>query len=326
MPEPRVTLIVVPRERFSYSKQSLESIYSNTHYPFHLIYVDGNSPDPLRGYLKKQAQERGFQLIRTDYYLSPNQARNLAIVEAKTEYVVFVDNDVLVTPGWLETAVNSADQQAASVIVPLTLEGEAFDTVHQIGGEIVLRDLKDGRHWIIERRPFMHLPLSKCSHKLKRSETQLSEFHCVLVRRDIFDHTGLLDEKLMSLAEETDFCLSVLNSGGKIYTEPNCVISYVPPFSLEWYDLPFFFLRWSDHWAKTSVERMMEKYLLSSDSPTIKNYRYFVYSHRQLAFGNNNETRFKELLFTKDLSISGKIIYFFKKLMRKRMNRYATNT
>ncbi|MGB3761496.1 MAG: glycosyltransferase family 2 protein, partial [Rivularia sp. (in: cyanobacteria)] len=37
MSEPQVTIIVSPRERFSYTRESLESIYENTQIPFKLI-------------------------------------------------------------------------------------------------------------------------------------------------------------------------------------------------------------------------------------------------------------------------------------------------
>ncbi len=71
--EPLVTIVVVPRERFSCTRASLESIYHYTEIPFKLVYVDGNSPVKVRSYLEDQAQTRNFQLIRTDYYLYPNQ-------------------------------------------------------------------------------------------------------------------------------------------------------------------------------------------------------------------------------------------------------------
>ena len=76
---PSVTIVVVPRERFSYSRESLESIYQNTELPFKLVYVDGNSPQAIAQYLQVQAKQKEFELIRTDYYLYPNQARNLGI-------------------------------------------------------------------------------------------------------------------------------------------------------------------------------------------------------------------------------------------------------
>src|SRR5688500_11578950 len=101
MSDPRATGAVVPRERCSYTKPSLDSVLANTPSGVPLVYVDGGSPSPIRRYIAAQAKARGFELIRTEHYLSPNQARNLAISRVTTKYVVFVDNDVLVEPGWL---------------------------------------------------------------------------------------------------------------------------------------------------------------------------------------------------------------------------------
>ena len=44
MPDPLVTVVVVPRERFGVTSRSLEAIYANTPAPFPLVYVDGGSP------------------------------------------------------------------------------------------------------------------------------------------------------------------------------------------------------------------------------------------------------------------------------------------
>lgn len=66
MTEPQVTIVVVPRERFSCTRESLASIYESTEIPFKLIYVDGNSPTKVRHYLQDQTQAKGFQIIRTE--------------------------------------------------------------------------------------------------------------------------------------------------------------------------------------------------------------------------------------------------------------------
>src|SRR5205807_2116448 len=83
-------------EQLSKSQVSLESIYAATSPPFRLVYVDGNSPPPLHRYLEQQAAARGFQLIRTENYLTSNEARNLGLREVRTDYVAFLDNDVFV--------------------------------------------------------------------------------------------------------------------------------------------------------------------------------------------------------------------------------------
>ncbi|MGB3754791.1 MAG: glycosyltransferase, partial [Rivularia sp. (in: cyanobacteria)] len=117
--KPEVTIIVAPRERFSYTRESLESIYEHTQLPFKLIYVDGGSPSHIQNYLETQAAEKQFEVIRTEHYLSPNHARNLGLRKVDTKYVVFIDNDVVVTPGWLKTAVDCAEETNATVVSPL---------------------------------------------------------------------------------------------------------------------------------------------------------------------------------------------------------------
>ncbi len=106
---PRVTIVVVPRERFSCAAESLDSIYQHTTMPFELVYVDGGSPPSVQRYLQTQAREKGFQLLRTESFLSPNRARNLGLREVKTAYLVFIDNDVIVSPRWLETLIECAE-------------------------------------------------------------------------------------------------------------------------------------------------------------------------------------------------------------------------
>ena len=75
MNKARATIVVVPRERFSAARDSLESVLENTEDPFELVYVDGDSPRSLRRWLEGMAEEHGFKLVRRDRYLSPNEAR-----------------------------------------------------------------------------------------------------------------------------------------------------------------------------------------------------------------------------------------------------------
>ncbi|MGD1942287.1 MAG: hypothetical protein ACFB0G_13340, partial [Leptolyngbyaceae cyanobacterium] len=45
---PYIPLIVSPRERFSHTRQALDSLYAITVLPFQLVYVDGCSPRQTR--------------------------------------------------------------------------------------------------------------------------------------------------------------------------------------------------------------------------------------------------------------------------------------
>lgn len=277
----KVTIIVVPRERFSYTQQSLDSIYQNTSLPFKLIYVDVNSPPQIKRYLKIQAREKKFQLIRVDRFLTPNQARNLALKTVDTEYVLFIDNDVLVKPGWLEKLVDCADRTKAWIVGPLCLEGDDFAKVHMAGGSYVFKP-RGSERWMIMRRPCFRTSLSKVRTEFRRQATQAIEFHCVLVRRQFFEETGLLDEQIMGMGQEDDLCLTALESGKQIYFEPSSVITYVPPQTLMWSEMPFFYMRWNRAWCEASINRMREKWNLAEDAPVMKNYQKFVYFQNYL--------------------------------------------
>jgi GT2 family glycosyltransferase len=222
--DPQVTIIVAPRERFSYTRESLESIYQHTEYPFKLIYVDGNSPSHVRRYLEEQAREKGFQLIRTDYYLSPNRARNLGLRQVNTKYVVFMDNDVAVTPGWLKALVNCAEETKATVVSPSNLSEPATTFRSALcGGESGVKVETKGdttRHRIIEKIYKQGRMVEDILPQLQRQKTGLAEFHCMIVRTEIFEQIGLLDEGLMNTKEHVDLCMLVEKVGGSVYLEP----------------------------------------------------------------------------------------------------------
>jgi GT2 family glycosyltransferase len=276
MAEPRVTVAVVPRERFSCTRRSLESLYEHTSSPFELVYVDGGSPRGVRQYLERQARERGFRLIRNERYLSPNEARNLALREAATEYVVFLDNDVSVAPGWLEKLVECADDTGAAVVGPLTCIGEPeHRVIHLAGGDLqIVEEGSDGR---VERRvrERMHHPGRKVADVrdgLRRSECRLAEFHCMLVRRSALDKIGPFDEGMLNTREHLDFCLQVLNAGGTVWFEPDSVVTYIPGPPFAWSDIGFYMLRWSDDWERRSLRRFCEKWNLTEDDFFLRRY------------------------------------------------------
>lgn len=267
MTSPLVTIVVVPRERFSYTCESLSSIYQNTELPFTLVYVDGNSPAPIKKYLEVQAEQKQFELIRTDYYLYPNQARNLGLAKVNTKYVVFADNDIVVQPGWLKTLVDCAESTNAAVVGPLMCQHEPIhEEIHCAGGESrIIVDAKGRRRMREKMYKQGHTTVTMRSH-MQRTPTELCEYHCMLVRTDIFEELGYLDEQMLNTKEHIDFCMAVRSAGHQVYFEPDSLVTYVPAVPLQWSDLHYYMLRWSNDWETKSLERMRQKWDLAYDS------------------------------------------------------------
>ena len=278
MLEPQVTIVAVPRERFSCTQQSLESIYEHTKIPFKLVYVDGNSPAKTKAYLQEQALQKNFKLIRTECYLYPNQARNIGLKQVDTKYVVFIDNDVIVTSGWLTNLVDCAETTEAAIVGPLMCQYEPLhEIVHFAGGESHIFVDKKGRRRLREKMYLQGKRVADVRSQLQRTETELAEFHCVLVRRDIFDRVGILDEAFLNTKEHLDFCMTVREAGEKVYFEPDCVVTYLPGPPLESADLHYYMLRWSNAWQIGSLKRMLEKWNLAEDA-------YFTTKYKRLCW------------------------------------------
>lgn len=265
---PRATVVAVPRDHFSMAVESLDSILSNTDVPFELVYVDGNSPRGVRSQIERRAHESGFTLLRSDRYLTPNEARNIGMREVRTEFVAFVDNDVIVDPGWLGALIDCADETGATLVGPLTCEYDP-DTIHFAGGSVEIEeeaeeDARAVRH-VRERMHFPQRKINDVKGKLRREECELCEFHTVMARTSIFDEIGPFDEEMLNTREHLDFSLAVAKAGGTIWFEPRSKVVYLPPTPLKPSDLHFFCLRWSDEWEERSLERFREKWGLAND-------------------------------------------------------------
>lgn len=279
-PRPDATIVVVPRERFSEATRSLESILRHTAPPFDLVYVDGCSPEPVRGEVKELVRRHGFRLARRERYLAPNEARNLGLSMVDTRYVVFTDNDLHVWPGWLERLVACAEETGAGLVAPLYHQGvPGAERIHMAGGEAAIEE-REGRRYLRESHYLSAAPTDEAA-SLHRGPTSLIEFHCVLARTEVLRQMGGLDARLLSTPEHVDLCLAVQAAGGGIYLEPEAKVTYVGPGPLSWYDLPYFLLRWSDQWTQSSLQHFRAKWHLAEDDAFIRDHAAWMRNYRR---------------------------------------------
>jgi GT2 family glycosyltransferase len=281
--EVRTTVVVAPREQFRVTRPALESIFAQTELPYKLVYVDGASPAPVQRYLKLRARQRGFTLIRAGHYISPMEARALALPHVDTEYVCFIDNDVLVTRGWLDRLVRCADETGAWAVGPLYCNGSpASGLIHMAGGLAHILE-ENGRRSFFEEHRFPERLLSEVQTYLRRGPTELVEFHCKLLRTETFDKFGPQDPRYLSCAESLDLCLRLREAGYPVYLEPSAIVSNQPPPPFLWSDLPFYLLRWSDAWNRISLRCFRERWDIPADDRWIGDHYRWLTHHRELA-------------------------------------------
>lgn len=284
-----VTIVHVPRERYGATERSLESIVRHTRgVPHQLLILDTDSPAPVAEYLRKRAASlANAELLRFDFAMTPNELRNEAIRRLETPYVVFVDNDAIVTEGWLEPLLRAAREHDAWVVGPTMLIGEPeAGKIHLAGGDCEIVEREGRRRYSYLQQHFCDRTLAEVGGELRKGPCTCIEFHCMLAAKRAFDRLGLLDEGFMSFVECDAFCLDVVAAGGTIYYEPESVVTYVPPRErLSGQDLAYFLLRWSDEWNERSLETFLAKYDLDPADPWAEHARSWPKQHRRHALG-----------------------------------------
>tara|TARA_R110000823_G_scaffold27609_18_gene80525 strand:- start:12407 stop:13372 length:966 start_codon:yes stop_codon:yes gene_type:complete len=277
-----VTICVTPRERFSCAVDSLKNIAANTAPPYNLLYIDANSPEPIARELAAICAQHGFEYLRVDDYLPPNSARNLALAKIDTPFVAFADNDLFVQPGWLHALLRCAENTGAWAVTPVVLEGgAALQIVHMAGGDLIEEEAA-GYNRIRQQHRYMKLPLRNVRKKLRREVVDFFEFHCVLLRTDVFAEREFLDEGFLSHQEHVDLAREIRAAGGRVYLEPEAVVRYDTARRFEEYDREFFELRWSDDWSDRSIEHARQKWRLAPRDPGLERLAKWTRIHREL--------------------------------------------
>ena len=279
MPGSDATVVVVPRERFSYTRESLEALLANTPQISKLVYVDGGSPLEIRRYLEARAEEVGFTYIRSARFLSPNEARNIGLRHVGTTYAVFVDNDVVPSPGWLEPLVACANETGAAIVGPLYLiDVGGKRSIHMAGGDARIA-VERGRRICVERHRHSGAAPSLAA-KLGRVACDVVEFHAMLVRTQFLKQTHGFDERMLSVNEHVDLCMKAREAGHGVYFEPCSVVTYVPAERLSLSDMRYFMLRWSERWNRASATHFNAKWNLDQNDPRNRGIVKFGRHHR----------------------------------------------
>jgi Glycosyl transferase family 2 len=278
------SVVVVPRERFGSAIESLECVLSTMPAGTRLTYVDAGSPPPIARQIARAAVAHDFLLLRTDRHLAPNEARNLALPFITTGAVAFVDNDVMLEPGWLERLAACAEATGAWLVTPIIAQRGPDGTVtHMAGGDCRIVD-DCGRRRFHEEHRWLGRPLEELL-PLERQRTEFIEFHCVLVTRPALDVCFPLDEQLRSNREHCDLSLQVQGDGGEIWLEPSVIVTQLAvPRRLPISDRRYYAVRWSDVWNRASMEQFREKWSLDPSDPAEAHDIGWLTLHR--LFGN----------------------------------------
>lgn len=246
-----VEIVVVPRERYEPTADTLEALVATVPASVPIVLVRGGMPDRLVARLRARHGDR-VRIIGPTRHLTSNAARSIGLAAATARYVVFADNDIEPSPGWLEALVATAEEHDAWVVRPLVLQRmpDGRTLVHDAGGDCHLERNGDVVT-LVETHLHLGAPL-EAVEGLVAQPVEMLEFHAALFDRERLVALGGPDERVRSVGDHLDLALRVRDAGGSLWLAPGSVVTYRIPARVALRDLPFYLVRWSPAWTAKS--------------------------------------------------------------------------
>jgi len=193
---PLSSIIIVTYNNFNYTQKCLESIFKKTAYPnYEIIIVDNKSTDNTRRYLLRlQEKHLNVKVILNEENLGFAKANNIGIKESSGEYIILLNNDTIVTIGWLSGLIKHLDRDKNLGLIGPVTNSIANEAKIKVG----YADIKDIDNFANENR-------IKNMNKLYSKISVLAMF-CLALRREIFEEIGPLDELFtIGMFEDDDY-------------------------------------------------------------------------------------------------------------------------
>ncbi|MCR8691211.1 mycofactocin biosynthesis glycosyltransferase MftF [Rhodococcus pyridinivorans] len=192
-PSSAVTVVVPVKDNPSGLARLLAAVEGHE-----VVVVDDGSEKPV------EAPERGrVRVIRHETPRGPAAARNTGLQQVTTEFVAFLDSDVVPQLGWLERSLGHFTDPAVALVAPriVALEPDSSALAKYEHARSSL-DLGSRESAVVAGGPVSYVPSA-----------------ALLVRRDALVACGGFDET-MHVAEDVDLCRRLQTSGWRLRYEP----------------------------------------------------------------------------------------------------------
>ncbi len=215
--DPSVAILIVNWNGREDTLECLRSLANLTYSNYRIILVDNGSTD--RSVVDVKAEFPNVKVIRSERNLRFAGGNNLGlrdVLDKKDDFCLLLNNDTLVEADFLKHMVKTAQSdERVGMVGPKILYHPRQDVIWFAGG--VLKPA-----WGYVR----HFGLRQVDSDQYNSNLVVSFLTgcCLLIRREVIEEVGLLDEGFFLYSEDADYCIRVNKNGHKLFYEPKARI------------------------------------------------------------------------------------------------------
>ena len=224
----RVSIIIPHWNGIDILSECLISLFKSKHDSYEVIVVDNASTDGSQSWLKNKYPQ--VKLIENEKNYGYAGGCNRGALEAEGDFLVFLNNDRIKDPDWLQNLENfiKKDNMIAAV-QPKVLNyfnKNIFDYAGGSGGHMdrFCFPYARGRIFSRQERDFGQYNDSK--------QCFWSSGTAFMVRKKLFFKAGEFDKYFFSHMEEIDLCWRLQAMGFQIWVEPDAVVYHKNAFSM----------------------------------------------------------------------------------------------
>ncbi len=210
---PRVSIIIPVHGKLEYTVACLRAIVQHSAaVDFEVIVVDDASPDATATVLPGIP---GLRYLTNERNLGFVGSCNAGARLARGEYLLFLNNDTQVMPGWMDALLQCfADEPSCGIAGSRLVYPDG--RLQEAGGWV----FADGSAWTVGRFEDRNAPPYRY-----RRETDYVSGASLMIRREQFGAIGGFDERYApAYYEDTDLAFAVRAAGLKVFYEPNSIV------------------------------------------------------------------------------------------------------